>query len=494
MSKDKIPNLNKIINQDTDFLSHHLFQKIYDSSIDAIILIDAETGLILDVNSTLIKNFGYKYKEIVGRGTWEIELFKNIFSLKKEFLFFVQTEFPKLNQIPIITKENNVVMAEVFYNLLEINKKKILQIQIRNILHRNLAKIEFIKEHKKLNETFNFPQIGSCVWNVKNDKSYWSDEMFRLFGYKPYEVEPSHSIIKSHVYEKDKNEFNKKYKSILNNKPDFENFELRIIRKDNQLRYLRFQIKLFYNYIKELEKISGIVEDITARKKAEKDIENYQKKLRELTMHIEDVREKERTKIALDLHDDLGQKLTVLNMDINWVKRNVDIEKPELKSKFDSMSELILNTIKTVQTLSSELRPNILYDLGLTDALEWQINEFEKRTGIKSGFEIFMENLAIDPQLSIAIFRIVQEALTNITRHANASEMKLKLKKENHNLRLLIEDNGKGIDENDINNPKSFGLTSIKERVRSYGGNVLIKGNKNKGTVIDINLPLTNSE
>ncbi len=154
------------------------------------------------------------------------------------------------------------------------------------------------------------------------------------------------------------------------------------------------------------------------------------------------------------------------------------------------MSVLLLNTIETIQALSTELRPGILDDLGLSSAIEWQLEEFRKRTGIHYELYFPPDDLTISPELSILFFRIIQEALTNISRHARATNVNINLRQENGTLNLIINDNGCGITNNDISNPKSFGIIGMRERVKSYRGNLSITGKKGKGTRIEILIPI----
>lgn len=228
--------------------------------------------------------------------------------------------------------------------------------------------------------------------------------------------------------------------------------------------------------------------EVIKRKKAEKKVRQSHQKLLKLSMHIEEMREKERTQIALDLHDDLGQQLTVLDIELARIKSklaNGDIEL--LSSKLNSVTFILSEAIKSVQKISTDLRPCILDDLGLEAAIDWQLKEFETLTGIKYQSTISVSEYIIAPGLSILIFRIVQEALTNITRHSNASFVKLNMRTNKDKLILIITDNGIGMTSDKIENSDSFGLVGMRERVR-WGGKIDIKGTK--GTEIRVRMPL----
>lgn len=222
---------------------------------------------------------------------------------------------------------------------------------------------------------------------------------------------------------------------------------------------------------------------------AEEELKKSQEKLRNLSLHLQSVRERESTRIAREIHDELGHLLTALKMDLSWLnKRFTNGQKPLLE-KTKSMSELTDMIIEAVQKISTELRPVILDDLGLVPAIEWQAQEFEGRTNIKCEVAMDCGDIDLDQDRSTVLFRIFQEALTNVARHANATKIKVSLEEKPGKLLLEIKDNGRGITEEQISDPKSFGLIGIRERIYPWGGEVKIKGLSNKGTTLTVILP-----
>ena len=230
--------------------------------------------------------------------------------------------------------------------------------------------------------------------------------------------------------------------------------------------------------------------DITEHKQAEEELRQSHEQLRSLSAYIESARETERTSIAREVHDELGQALTALNMDLSWMSKRLPGEQEELIKKTGEMSRLISTTIQTVKRISTELRPGVLDDLGLVAAIEWQAQEFQERTRIKCEFTADGEDVNLDRDLATVIFRILQEALTNVARHAKATRVEVSLKKGDGQLVLQVRDNGKGITEKQVANPKSFGLIGMRERVHSWNGSVKIDGILGKGTIVTIKIPL----
>jgi len=237
-----------------------------------------------------------------------------------------------------------------------------------------------------------------------------------------------------------------------------------------------------------------MVSDITDRKQAEEQLQVSREQLRSLSAHLESVREEERKNMAREIHDELGQILTALKIDLSSLNGGSAEKQQLLLGKIKSMNELIDMAIETVKRISAELRPPILDDLGIAVALEWQAEEFNRRTKIKCEFTSKPKDIVLDPDRSTAIFRIFQEALTNIARHSNASKVKVVLTKETDKIVLTIKDNGKGIGKKQIADPNAFGIIGMKERAHFLGGEVRVNSALGKGTSITVNIPLTKQE
>jgi PAS domain S-box-containing protein len=236
--------------------------------------------------------------------------------------------------------------------------------------------------------------------------------------------------------------------------------------------------------------VQVVSHDISERKLFEEKLNQATLELRELTRHLLDVREEERTLIARDLHDDLGQKLTALNMDISWLKSRIGVQSRTVENKFHQMSLLISGTIESIQKLSYGLRPSILDDLGLIPAIEWQTRDFGKASGIKTKFFQSPQNLSFNGKISLVVFRIVQETLTNVARHSGATRVVVRLNFEDNLLEVSIKDNGKGIDQKEIESSKSFGLIGMRERVSAIGGELKITSSKGEGTIVALSVPV----
>jgi signal transduction histidine kinase len=229
----------------------------------------------------------------------------------------------------------------------------------------------------------------------------------------------------------------------------------------------------------------------TERERAEMELKRSQELFRSLSAHLQRIREDERTRIARKIHDDLGQAMTALKIDLSWLNKRLANDQKLIPEKLKSMVALIDETIHAVHNLSEDLRPGILDDFGLSAAIEWQAEELEKRTGMECRTGLPPEEFNLNKEKSTNLFRIVQESLTNVIRHAEATKVAINLHEKDGMLLLEVADNGKGITDAAVTNPKSFGLIGIKERVHSLGGEVNIVGTPNEGTRLTVKMPIS---
>ncbi|MBC7962517.1 MAG: HAMP domain-containing protein [Steroidobacteraceae bacterium] len=216
--------------------------------------------------------------------------------------------------------------------------------------------------------------------------------------------------------------------------------------------------------------------------------------LRNLSRHLQTVREEERTIISRDIHDDLGQLLTALKIDLLWLRSKLPRGCSQLFDKTREMEEHFDEAVRKVRRISADLRPVILDDLGLTEAIEWHAQEFQKRTGIICEFCSDFDGSTLDLSRSTALFRIIQESLTNICRHAEATRIEITLAERGDELVATVADNGKGITEQHLSDPLSFGLIGMRERALCLEGKVNISRLPDGGTGVEVIIPLDGSK
>jgi len=242
---------------------------------------------------------------------------------------------------------------------------------------------------------------------------------------------------------------------------------------------------------------TGVIRDVTERRKAEAQLESSREQLRNLAARLESVREEERTRIAREIHDELGQALTGIKLDLGLLSRKLpetDARGAALIEKLRSISAAVDSTIRQVQRIATDLRPRILDDLGLTTAIEWHARKFEERSGIECALELDPSELALGPDVSTAAFRIFQEILTNVARHADATRIEMSLRQRDGDLILSVKDDGRGITESQLADPGSLGLLGMRERALLLGGQVDIRSVSTGGTLVEVRLPLARTD
>ncbi|RYF95986.1 MAG: PAS domain-containing sensor histidine kinase, partial [Chitinophagaceae bacterium] len=235
----------------------------------------------------------------------------------------------------------------------------------------------------------------------------------------------------------------------------------------------------------------AFIRDITERKREGERLRESYEEIRRLASHLQDVREEERLIISREIHDQLGQQLTIMKMDINWLKKRTMLAVNDAtKEKMDELNLMMDDMIKTVRKIATDLRPSLLDDLGLGAALEWHLSEFEKRAGIDVHYEGLPQELPLSVTIKTGLFRIVQESLTNVARYAKAKKVLVTLKHIDDILSLTIRDDGVGFDPAELATKKSFGIVGMRERSAMMSGKYSILSSPGQGTTVKVIVPL----
>ena len=241
--------------------------------------------------------------------------------------------------------------------------------------------------------------------------------------------------------------------------------------------------------------VDGIVGErhimICRMKEVEEELENSRDQVRALAKQLQFLRESERTAIARELHDEFGQTLTSLQLGLAWIARMVTPQQQPVQAKTRSLSALVTTMIQSVKRIAVELRPGALDELGLVKSLQSEVCEFEGHTGIRCRVKTNLGNATFNRGGSVSIFRIAQAALTNVSRHAQASRATISLMKRNDDLILTVHDNGKGITEKLVHNHNSLGIIGMRERALALDGTLTLRGATGKGTTLTVRIPLS---
>jgi PAS domain S-box-containing protein len=280
------------------------------------------------------------------------------------------------------------------------------------------------------------------------------------------------------------------WKKIIEVKGFVRGHEVQFRRLDGALIWVRISVRAIRDAEGRILCVEGTLEDITSEKLAEKELENSRERCLTLSAHLQSVREQERMSIAREIHDEFGQAFSALKMDLSWLEKRISRDRKAMSEKINSMTKLIDTTIQTLQKICAELRPALLDDLGLEAAMEWQGEDFQKRTGIRCELRLATNYGIFHQDFSTVLFRIFQETLMNVARHAGATIVRVSLAEKGGEVALKIQDNGRGITEEQIFSAKSLGIMGMRERVEHWKGKLKISGIPNKGTTVEISFPV----
>jgi PAS domain S-box-containing protein len=355
-----------------------------------------------------------------------------------------------------------------------------------DVAQRKQAEQALLESEATLTKAQQIAHLGNWELDNRTQTLQWSDETYRIFGYEPYTVQPSMELFYSSMYPDDAPYMQRAFSDAWDFGTPFSQ-DHRLVLPGGEVRFVHEQAEIMFDNAGKPQKWVGTIQDITERKRIEEELKSSLEQLQQLSQYIEQVRENERIAISRELHDDLGQALTAVKIDLGIIKHKISDE--EVVLKINKVTALVGDTIKTVQRLTSQLRPEIIDDLGLEAAIEWYTNEFSERTAIEISLDMDTVN-SISSGDSLIIFRILQESLTNIARHSKATRVDIKLSINEDFIGLRISDNGIGITEEQRNCKHAFGLISMKERAASLGGTFDISSKNGNGTIIRLLIPV----
>jgi PAS domain S-box-containing protein len=460
------------------------YRTMAKSSVAGVYVV--QDGTFKYVNHHAAKYAGYSQKDIVGMNSMGLVHPEDREMVRKNATKMLQGKGSAPHEFRIITKDGNVRWIMEAVTLIPYEGG-------RAVLGNSMDITDFIEARDKVAElkaleTSFLEAIPHAVIGLRDRRIIFAnDGVESVFGWQAEELIGKSSRILYRTDSGYREIARRLYARMKKQRTSRTEFPCR--RKDGRDIDCMISAARIGESLKE-KKIVITCEDITESKLSKNELEKSREQLRSLSAHLESAREKERTRIARELHDELGQLLTALHMDIVLLNKKMPAEHLYLRDKTDSMATLIDMTMNTVKRIYMDLRPGMLDHLGLAVVIGWQAGEFEKRTGIKCKVTVNPEYFELDQDLSTAIFRIFQETLTNISRHAEATKATICLVVRNHRVELTVKDNGKGITEEQLSKPNSFGLIGIGERAYHWGGKVKITGKKGHGTTVKVHMPI----
>ena len=348
---------------------------------------------------------------------------------------------------------------------------------------------ELRQSERGLAEAQHLARLGSWHFDIAANRITWSDELYRIYDLEPSSGPMTYERYTAYVHPEDREAV---FAAINRARQAHEPFAFdhRIVRPDGSVRTLHAQGQAIENDQGELVAMSGTGQDITERKLIEDEVGRSHQQLRRLSAHLERAREEERARMAREIHDELGGTLTGLKMDLAQLRRAAGTLEPRAQEKLENFSQAIDQSVETVRRIASELRPAILDDFGLLAAMEWHLGEFKRRSGLDCVWVCATDELQLPPEAAIAVYRVFQESLTNVARHAEARRVEVTVNTSAGRMALRVSDNGRGITPEQVLGSKSLGLTGMRERISLLGGKLEIKSALGQGTTVLVELPL----
>jgi PAS domain S-box-containing protein len=480
--------LNRLVQEKTRQLasSEKYFRSLIEKSTDAIVLFDRD-GKVLYQSPRTENISGYSLPQIQSLDAWQL-IHPEDREEEKRFInqLFLNPGAGLPKTIRVRHKNGHYIWLEgTFTNLLQDESVKAVVCNCQDISHRIEAEQKILLANKQSESIINSLPGIFYLYDRHGKFLRWNRNFEKVSGYTSEEISGMTPI----------DFFDDNEKVLLKEKIRTVFYKGQADVQANFFTKDRRKIPYYFNgcsaTFNGMDYLIGMGIDITDRVKAEAAMRERTEEIQKLTGYLENVREEERTRIAREIHDELGQQLTGLKMDAAWINKKISGSADQnIPGRIATMISLIDETVKTVRRISSELRPGILDDLGLLPALEWQCQEFEKRTGIISKCHAGLDDYNFDKNLSTNIFRICQEALTNVARHSQATEVETFLTREDDFIKVTIKDNGIGFDMEEVKAKRSLGLVGMRERAMLFQAELAINSEKGKGTMIVLKAPI----
>jgi PAS domain S-box-containing protein len=351
-----------------------------------------------------------------------------------------------------------------------------------DITERKQAREKLKHSESQLAEAQRVAHVGYWENSIDAGEITWSDETYRIFGLQPQQPIENFEAL---IHPEDRPVQVEATARML--RGEHSDVEYRVVRPNGEVRIVHSQGEAIRDEAGRPRRTFGTVQDVTELKRTQETLKASSEQLRALAARLQNVREEGRTRVAREIHDELGQALTAIKIELSSLIRGLPADKEQ---RSGSILKLVDETIQSVRRIATELRPGILDDLGLVAAVEWAAQEFETRTGTKCRFDVPKDedDIAIDRERATTIFRIFQETLTNVARHAGASQVDVQLTRQDGNIVFEVRDNGKGIDQRDLESHSSLGILGMRERVLLLGGEFKIAGSPGNGTTVTVRI------
>lgn len=463
--------------------SHEYLEKLNDSLQEVIFTVKIPERVISYVNRSVEDVFGYEVEECIGKTT------EFLYPSKKEYQSFgdklkktIEERGDSLHTEHFLRRENGEVFpAEITITFYKEDSKVTQVISIlRDITKRKHGEEALRLSEARLAEAQRIAHLGNWDWDIVKNKLLWSDEIYHIFGLTPQQFGATYEAFLNSVHPEDREFVAQSVSQALYEWKPY-NIDHRIVWPDGSVRVVHEKAEVTFDETGKPTRMIGTVHDITQLKHAEEE-------LRALSRRLVQIQEEERRAIARELHDQVGQSLTVLSL---LLDKAVRLPPEDVASNLTEAQALVSELMGQVRDLSLDLRPGMLDDLGLLPTLLWHFDRYAAKTQVQVNFRHLGLQKRLPQEVRTAAYRIVQEALTNVVRHAKVNEVAVAAWVDQDTLWIRIEDKGIGFDQGALPPGSSIGLYGMRERARSLSGELIIESKQGIGTIIIARLPLS---
>jgi PAS domain S-box-containing protein len=460
--------------------SEERFAKIFNLSPFRMGILRIRDSVVLEVNDAWIRDTGFAREEIINQPIFALspQMGANVVEQLRQVL---SSQKPIINlEVRFHSKDGHEVIANTSAVVIELDGEPCYLWAANDITERKLAEEALQASESRFSIAFNSNPMLATISMLEGGRFLAVNDSFvSLTGYSREEA-VGHTALELNLWPNP--EDRRKVMDKLKREKRVRDFEVRIRLKNGEDRMLLLSVETI-----ELDGqvcLLHVANDVTMRKRAEE-------ALRALSARLRSAREEEGARIAREIHDELGGALTGLKWDLERINTMLaeSTNLPDVHQRLDSMTTTVEATINTVRRIASELRPGVLDDLGLVAAIEWQVEQFQARTAIKCHWTNTANEVELDREKATAVFRILQEILTNVLRHAQATNLYVRLSRTRNHFELEVKDDGRGITRNQKTNSRSLGLLGMKERALLVGGEVRITGKEGHGTTVLVRVP-----
>ena len=473
--------------------SEENFRALVDNAGEAI-FIEAQDGHILYANAEGARLTGYEREELIGLSTRAVTAEEDRDRVAEyTHKRFRGEDVPMPYTAHVLARNGDRIPVEVT-GARTVWKGKPATIGMLRDIRERLRALQALRESEaNLARAQQIARLGSWEWDLESKRLNWSDALYRLRGLEAGSFQPTYEEWIESIHPDDRQRAIDATQALVRG-PEGRviSVEYRARRIDGTWIVLAVQGEVVTDPGTGRLRAVGTAQDVTDRKRTEVALARSHNELQRLTRHLQEAREAERAHIAREIHDEMGQSLTALKMDLHWLASKVSGEK-RLAQRTRAMIEIADATVQTVKRLSSELKPALLEDEGLEAAVRWHLDQFAKRYGVVCDASIDVDRM-LSVGLRTAVFRVFQEATTNVARHAAAKRLSVCLYEKADRLYLKIHDNGRGLARTDKVRSGAMGLIGMRERVHERGGRIRVSGRPGRGTSIVCWFPLDGVE